>query len=283
MCGLPLKAIGLFTENHYGAFAEFLPNATCLGDILRRNGYRTEFLQGTDQEFSGKERFLEEHGFKFTEGKKELENRERPAGESEDSWRIYDATLMEIARRHYEMLAASDRPFLLGVLTVDTHTETDAQSATPYCRREGGESYVQLVECTDELVAGLVTWIRRHDPAHKTAIVVVGDHLVMFGSTKRNEAFRILDNKPDRAPFHLFVNPAGGLAELHSARVFTHFDMFPTMLSAAGFEIPGHRLGLGTDLFSPAPTLIERYGKSYVDDLGLQPAAGNYLALWGLE
>jgi phosphoglycerol transferase len=281
MCGVPLKAIGLFTQNRFGAFEKFLPKAKCLADILQEHGYRTEFLQGAAIEFAAKNRFLTQHGFALLEGKSEIEHREHIAGDDEDSWRIHDDSLMEIAKRHYKMLAAAERPFLLGVLTVDTHTEPDTRNSSRYCRREHGQSYVQLIECTDELVAGLVTWIQKHDPAHNTAIVVLGDHLVMFGNPKYNETFQILDNKHDRAPYHLFVNPAVRAPARRSARLFTHFDMFPTMLAAAGFEIPGHRLGLGTDLFSPAPTLIESYGASYVNELGLQPAAGAYLALWG--
>jgi len=37
-------------------------------------------------------------------------------------------------------------------------------------------------------------------------------------------------------------------------------DLFPTMLSAMGYEIEGDRLGLGTDLFSARETLAEEMG-----------------------
>ena len=41
-------------------------------------------------------------------------------------------------------------------------------------------------------------------------------------------------------------------------------DMFPTILSYMGFEIPGDRLGMGTDLFSRTPTLVEALGYDYL-------------------
>jgi hypothetical protein len=104
----------------------------------------------------------------------------------------------------------------------------------------------------------------------------------MFGNPKHNQTFQILDHKRDRAPFHLLVNPSFKTADPARTRLFTHYDLFPTMLSAAGFEIPGHRLGLGVDLFASGPTLIEFYGESYVNALGLQQAGSTYLALWGL-
>ena len=36
--------------------------------------------------------------------------------------------------------------------------------------------------------------------------------------------------------------------------------MFPTTLAAIGCEIEGERLGLGTNLFSGKPTLVEEMG-----------------------
>lgn len=43
-------------------------------------------------------------------------------------------------------------------------------------------------------------------------------------------------------------------------RQFTVFDMYPTTLAAIGAEIEGDRLGLGVNLFSDTPTLLEKYG-----------------------
>ena len=37
-------------------------------------------------------------------------------------------------------------------------------------------------------------------------------------------------------------------------------DMFPTTLAALGCEIEGERLGIGTNLFSSQPTLLEEVG-----------------------
>ena len=42
-------------------------------------------------------------------------------------------------------------------------------------------------------------------------------------------------------------------------------DMFPTILSALGFDIEGDRLGLGTDLFSNTDTLLERKGFDWLN------------------
>ena len=42
-------------------------------------------------------------------------------------------------------------------------------------------------------------------------------------------------------------------------------DMFPTVLSAMGYEIPEGRLGLGTDMFSGQDTLCEKLGSDHID------------------
>ncbi len=42
-------------------------------------------------------------------------------------------------------------------------------------------------------------------------------------------------------------------------------DMFPTILSAMGFNVPDSRLGLGTDMFSGKKTLCETIGSDYID------------------
>ena len=37
-------------------------------------------------------------------------------------------------------------------------------------------------------------------------------------------------------------------------------DMYPTTLAAMGVEIEGDKLGLGVNLYSDTPTLVEKYG-----------------------
>lgn len=43
------------------------------------------------------------------------------------------------------------------------------------------------------------------------------------------------------------------------------FDVLPTTLAAMGYNIEGNRLGLGTNLFSTNPTLMEELGLDNVE------------------
>ena len=43
-------------------------------------------------------------------------------------------------------------------------------------------------------------------------------------------------------------------------RLYSNFDMYPTILASIGVDIKGDMLGIGTDLFSGRKTLFEKYG-----------------------
>lgn len=74
------------------------------------------------------------------------------------------------------------------------------------------------------------------------------------GYFKRN-----VDEKYVRHVYNCFINAAATPMRTEN-REFCALDMFPTTLAAMGCEIEGNRLGLGTNLFSPMPTLIEKVG-----------------------
>lgn len=62
-----------------------------------------------------------------------------------------------------------------------------------------------------------------------------------------------------RHPYNCFINTVYTEKESLNLknRVFTSLDMFPTALSALGYEISDDQLGLGVDLFSSRSTLSE--------------------------
>ena len=65
----------------------------------------------------------------------------------------------------------------------------------------------------------------------------------------------------DRTVYNCIINPDPvENKQRYQERDFTAMDMFPTVLSAMGYAIEGDRLGIGTDLFSSTPTLIEDMG-----------------------
>lgn len=59
-----------------------------------------------------------------------------------------------------------------------------------------------------------------------------------------------------RHVYNCFINAPVKTANTQN-RSFCAFDILPTTLAAIGCTIEGDRLGLGTNLFSQTPTLIE--------------------------
>ena len=86
-------------------------------------------------------------------------------------------------------------------------------------------------------------------------MVLVGDHLTMDNLY----AHRNISEDYVRTAYNCIVNSAVQTDNTKN-RLYTSFDLFPTMLAAMGCEIPGNRLGLGTNLFSQEQTLLEQYG-----------------------
>ena len=76
----------------------------------------------------------------------------------------------------------------------------------------------------------------------------------------------------DRRTYFTVINGDAVNEKTNVAREYTTLDLFPTTVAALGVQIEGNKLGLGVNLYSSEPTLIERYGDEYMDVL----ADGNW-------
>jgi phosphatidylglycerol--membrane-oligosaccharide glycerophosphotransferase len=171
-------------------------------------------------------------------------------------WGFEDAILYEIAKDELTRLAAEDQPFNFTFLTVDQHY-LDGY----VCELCGDEYDVQLANvlaCSDRLLADFIDWCKQQDFYEDTVIVISGDHPRMDTTLVDGIDYA------DRTIYNCFINTDRTIALSEKNREFTTLDMFPTVLSALGFDIEGDRLGLGTDLFSSTTTLAEELGYEYL-------------------
>jgi phosphoglycerol transferase len=83
----------------------------------------------------------------------------------------------------------------------------------------------------------------------------------------------------DRKPINIFINSPIA-ADKTINRTFTPFDIYPTIVESLGAKIDGHRLGLGTSMFSDVPTLTE--GKLSVEDMDINVRKKSKLYDWML-
>jgi phosphoglycerol transferase len=238
-CGMPLVGSGAGVDR-------FLPGATCLGDLLAREGFDLAYVGGADLDFAGKGTFYDSHGFSLVEGRTELEPRLSDPKYVND-WGLYDDSLYPEVRRRLDTLAKAGRPFGLVALTLDTHHPYGFASRScaeqPY--GDGSNQFLNAVHCADRLAADFIGKVRAHPAFANTVLVVASDHLAM-----PNLAQDALEAGPRRNLLMVF---APDLAPARIDTPGTTLDIGPTLLGLIGAPTPA--LGYGRDLLAEAPTL----------------------------
>jgi phosphoglycerol transferase len=234
----------------------FLGHSKTLGDILEEQGYQQELCIGSDATFGGRRYYYEQHGhteiFDYEKAKAFL-----PEG-YHVFWGFEDEKLVEFAKQELTRLAAGDQPFHFTLLTVDTHHPKgykghDYQDIYP-------ERLSNIIRISSARIGELVEWIQQQPFYANTTVMISGDHTSMAEDYIRHT----YEKDYDRTVYNVFLH-AKNKTEYTHRRLFTTMDLFPTTLSAMGVKIPGHRLGLGTDLFSGQKTLAETVGLEKLD------------------
>jgi len=256
--GIPLKTPPGAGRNGYGQNGTFLPGVYSLTNILSDNGYTQALMVGSDAAFGGREPYFLTHGIdKILDHGTAMTDGIIPDGYSV-WWGMEDAYLYTYAKQELLELAAEEEPFAFTMLTVDTH-QVDGYICA-YCGDEYKEQYENVYRCASRQLQEFVTWLQAQDFYEDTTVIIVGDHPTMDGSY-------ISRNTPEgyeRHSYNCFLNSAATTDNVFD-RQFSTMDLFPTTLAAMGCQIEGERLGLGVNLFSDTPTLMETMGKETFD------------------
>ena len=262
---------GAFSENTIPELTELsLENENFSGDQETLNGgvpltgatwtVGAMFLIGSDGTFGGRKLYFEEHGnYNVMDYNYCAKNGLIPEG-YRVFWGFEDKKLFDFAKDTLKEKAASDEPFNLTMLTVDTHFE-DGYVCDECDDTFGENQYANVMACSSRRVAEFVKWVQSQDFYENTTIVISGDHLTMDSD--------FCEDVPDtyeRKVFTTYINAPVQPTDTTKYREYSTFDQFPTTLAALGVAIEGNHLGLGTNLFSSEITLIEKYDKNVVDD-----------------
>ena len=252
--GIPLKTP---TEdvNMYGKDGSpFLPGVTSMMDVLKEAGYYQALMVGSDAKFGGRSYYYGQHG---TDRIYDLYTARKDGIVPKGYfvwWGMEDLHLYEYARQELTEIAQQDQPFAFTLLTVDTHHIGGYQCAL--CEDSAsGESYDASISCGSRQAAAFLEWLQAQDFYENTTVVIVGDHESMDNGYFQ----RMTEENYQRMVYNCFINAAAD-TDNTTNRKFAAVDLFPTTLAALGCEIEGDRLGLGTNLFSDTPTLIEQLG-----------------------
>lgn len=259
--GIPLYVYNLKNPSVPGP--SFLPRAKGLFEILQGFGYNEFFMEGAPGAFSSKDLFFKDHGgLRVHDVNYYEEVGKLPAGYYV-FWGYEDAKLFEFAKVELDSLSRLPEPFFFSMLTVDAHYPNGwfDEASCPEFKPDANdlnETYKAVLRCTSKQFGSFFEWLKRQAWFENTTVVLVGDHLFM-GQVFIPEDFKAQALRDStRHWLDVFVNAAKEPPT--RIRRFTSFDILPSVLEAAGFEIEGHALGLGRSLFAAEPTLLEKLG-----------------------
>lgn len=252
--GIPLKTPTDDVNAYGNDDSPFLPGVTALMDILQDAGYNQTLMVGSNAAFGGRSYYYSQHGAdKIYDLYTARRDRIVPA-DYFVWWGMEDLYLYEYARQELTEIAKQDQPFAFTMLTVDTHHIGGYQCAL--CEESAsGESYDSSISCASRQAADFLAWLQEQDFYEDTTVIIVGDHESMDNGYFQ----RMTEDDYQRMVYNCFINAAAD-TDNTTNRQFAAVDLFPTTLAALGCEIEGDRLGLGTNLFSDTPTLIEELG-----------------------
>ena len=250
--GLPLKiSVGvnsMTTQKH------FFKNTTTLSDILYENGYDNIVMKDLDMTFAGAELYFKEHGNSTVMDYKYCSEHGLIPKDYYVWWGFEDEKLFSIARDQITQKAQQDKPFSFIIFTNDTHMEDGYLS--DFCPKFFDDKYSNVINCSSMQVAKFLSWIQQQPFYQNTTIVIVGDHLTMDSDYAKD-----IPDDYKRKVYTAIINSPIHPNNL-GYRKYSTFDLFPTVLSSLGVDIEGEKLGLGVNLYSNEPTILEKMSEN---------------------
>lgn len=302
-CGIPLRSAQSLSDrsqlNLGIGEAAYMPGATCLGEVLRSQGYRNVYLGGADTSFASKRDFLTEHGYDEVRGLSEW--RERGETEVRSDWGLSDRRLMQLAREEVTRLHEAGDPFNLTMLTLDTHESAYRHGYCPKGAATGeatgvgngesaggpaeSEDMVDITYCSMQQVAGFIEFMERRGYLEDTVVVVMGDHLktVADWTAFQDE----LEGREDRTVFNRLHVPGGPPAggTRFARDDIDQFSVFPTLVELLGIELEGHRAGIGVSALASdgevGPGTVLDLSEAQYLDLVRSRSSEFFRELWG--
>lgn len=242
-----------------GQNAEGLEKTTCLGDLFSHQGFSLSYLNSSQLSFAGKGDFWKRHGYDRLVGYEDVAALAKRPNAPKSEWGPYDDTLFEAAYEEYRRLEKQGLPFVLTLLTVDTHANEGYP--TPSCQSsplsyegkpEGRSKLLKAVHCSDRLIGNFIdSLLAKRDP--DLMIVLLSDHV----QPKSNDAqpFLPADSFRENTLMVWSTKLQPGVIQ----RKGSPFDVYPTLADIAGLGTV--QAGLGRSLLQPTATGVEHFGQ----------------------
>lgn len=279
-CGIPLKSRLLTTgidPNRFGeTVSSYLPEATCLGDVLEQQGYTGVFLGGAASGFAGKSTFLADHGYGTVLGLSDWQAAGEDTDEISEQWGLSDNRLFQNARATVDALEASESPYNLTLLTLDTH---EPGQLYPSCAAVGETTLADSITCSMQAVADFLTYLSDAGYLDDTVVVVMGDHLK--GTGAGNQYQEELSSVDDRTVVFRVWNAGEDVEFTRDSS--DQLSVMPTVLDLLGLPLTDGQGGLGVSFVGESVTegtLLELPQSEYESLLAV-PSNDLYERLWG--
>ncbi len=268
-CSVPIKLnYGRFPTND----GKFLPNVICLGDVLNEYGYKQYFLAGHDLALSSTGKFYKNHGYTNNFGMNEWMER----GVSESNFTgfghgIHDDVLLNEAEKIMKKNQASQQPFNLTLITVDTHA-TDGFPSNNCTVEEQNSGYEGAFKCSAKFIANFIKKLESKNLLENTIVVILGDHPFME-SPEKSASF------PD--PRYVYIKYRYPQNKLPLRDKMTHFDVAPSILDLMGLLEPSNtKFGLGYSVFSEKNGLDYNQYFNQVTNKNILNQSETYASFW---
>ncbi|WP_255313883.1 LTA synthase family protein [Trueperella pecoris] len=250
--GVPMLAAGAPNGKEM-SFPDFLS----IGDYLHGAGYATDFMLGSRSAWAGVGDYYRRHGNFTVHDLPSFKKDGRIPQDYHVWWGVEDDKLYEYAKDVLTQRGTSDKPFYFILENADTHWP-DGYLSPNMKEAPFSTQYENVIHYSQAQTVKLVEWMLDQPWAKDTTIVITGDHRSMD-----KKFFENWDKSYNRTVVNVILNPVQGTdlpASITNNRQYAPFDFYPTILAAIGAKIDGERLGLGTNLFSGVPTLVEKDG-----------------------
>lgn len=263
LCGIPL-----FEPSFFGAFSKyfdnFLPNITCIDDILEKHKYNQVFFSGADGKFAHFSSFIKHRKITLFDV-----NHLKKVGylpqDYHKNWGVEDSKLFAFAKQYLNNYNKAS-PFALFIATVDTHFPNGYIDEN-VCKDliiDDAEMYKNAIRCSDRIISDFVEFVRKSRFGKDTTIVILGDHWNM----ERD----FIPPNTNRYIYNVFINPTfskNTAKNLIKNRELTHYDFSALILDSIG--IKAESFGLGRNPLYEK-TLIETYGEINFNELLYTPS-----------
>ena len=239
MCGFFPGPIGLSKVNSdgrdLGIYADIFPKATCIGDILKTNGYHNIYIGGADKNFTAKNSFLKSHGFHEVYGKNDFKTIYDKRFFSK--WGLNDDKLFEFTKKKLLDLKEKKDNFFLSILTLDTHYP-DGHS-NEFCKKINlVRTYYDKIECSSILIRNFIDFLYANDFFKTTNVVITSDQL-SWGLSENDIT------KTKRRIFNNFLTIENENNYIKNRDFMDKFSLYPTLLTFINFEVENGHAGFG--------------------------------------